>query len=221
MHDKRWQRHGDAQTDQPPRGTPVPCDVAGCDNPATERGWCHGHYLRWTRDDDVKATEPLSRRTQPERCTATGCERPTRARGYCSAHYKRVLKHGDPRAEIPLRIQEGQGGLNHGYRSVAVPSELRHLTHGESWVGEHRLAMARHLGRPLHPDEVVHHRNGVRTDNRIENLELWSTAHPKGQSIEEKVAFAVDMLRRYAPELLTRGSRRVEPSIAERDPEGI
>lgn len=67
---------------------------------------------------------------------------------------------------------------------------------------EHRLVMARALGRTLHPDETVHHRNGVRTDNRIENLELWPTAHPKGQHVDDKIAFAVMLLRRYRPSLL-------------------
>lgn len=205
MHYKRRQRYGDVQADEPPRGTPVPCDVHGCENVATERGWCHGHYLRWARRGDVKTAQPLSRRTQPDECTVPGCNRPARTRGYCSAHYKRVLKYGHPRADVPFRIQEGQGGISHGYRNVAVPEQLRHLTNGEQWVGEHRLMMAQHLGRALYPDEVVHHRNGVRTDNRIENLQLWSTAHPKGQPVGEKIAYAVELLRRYAPDLLTSG----------------
>jgi hypothetical protein len=62
--------------------------------------------------------------------------------------------------------------------------------------------MARYLGRPLFRDEVVHHRKGDRLDNRIENLELWSTAQPKGQRVDDKVAFAPETLGRYAPELL-------------------
>ncbi len=59
--------------------------------------------------------------------------------------------------------------------------------------------MVRYLGRPLYPDEAVHRRNRVRTDHRLENLELWSTRHPKGQRIDDKIAFALGMLDGIAP----------------------
>ena len=63
--------------------------------------------------------------------------------------------------------------------------------------------MARALGRPLGPDESVHHRNGDRLDNRAANLELWSRWQPRGQRVSDKIEYAIEILDRYAPERLT------------------
>lgn len=69
-------------------------------------------------------------------------------------------------------------------------------------IMEHRVVMEKFLNRALLDSETVHHKNGIRTDNRLENLELKAAYHGSGQSIPDLVTWAEDVLKRYAPEKL-------------------
>lgn len=123
-------------------------------------------------------------------CIVDGCTRKSHARGYCSTHVWRFNKYGDP-----LKTTRGEYGKGHrnkkGYIVVQHPDKSRRT------VMQHRLVMSKHLGRPLKSHETVHHKNGIRDDNRLENLELWSSRHPIGQRVEDKIQWAIDLLIEY------------------------
>ncbi len=195
MHYRRMLKTGNPGPAGPLRSRGE-CRIDGCNKEIDAKGLCHGHYQRLLRRSAVALQTPL--RESGAACSIDGCDRPHKAKGFCATHYKRVLTHGDPLAEMPIRKVGGVGTVAHdGYRYVPVPPKLRHLTRSATWVSKHRLVMAQSLGRALSSDEQVHHINGVRTDNRLENLELWSTSHPSGRRIEDVLEFCMTMLDRY------------------------
>ena len=85
---------------------------------------------------------------------------------------------------------------NSGYAIIKCSNHPR-ASGGGKYVFEHILVMEKHLGRYLEIGENVHHINGVKDDNRIENLELWIKPQPSGIRVEDAVKWAKEILKKY------------------------
>ena len=129
-----------------------------------------------------------------EKCGKDGVFR----RNRCKSCYNALMMRKNILDDVPVRKRNknGEGGLNcYGYRLISVRNHPNNMKNGR--IFEHVFVMSEFLKRPLYNHENIHHKNGIRDDNRIENLELWSTSQPKGQRVEDKIKWAKEFLKQY------------------------
>lgn len=169
-----FRRHGHTDRPRKRRHAGEPCVMSECFRAATHGDYCGTHYSMAVSMGLVgKATS----------CSTPACPRLARVKGLCDSCYAYQRRHGT--TDRPLKRRSGEGTItSHGYHDV-------------KGVRQHRAVMEAVLGRQLREGETVHHRNGIRLDNRPENLEVWIARHPPGQRVEDVVRFAREILAEY------------------------
>lgn len=191
-HWHRNRRYGDPLGGGPMRQPPRECSVEACTERAIAKGLCRAHYYRLYNHGDLRPDDPIAPGRRGPRgnrtCSVAGCDSKHYGRGYCLRHYQRWKQYGN--AEEPFRRALAGESTN---RWVNNDGYVLIRLRGKS-VLEHRHIMEGILGRPMLPEETVHHKNGVRTDNRPENLELWVSTR-SGQRVTDLIAFMVEHYR--------------------------
>lgn len=147
---RRHQGRGNKMTDKT-------CSIHGCGNIPVARGLCPSHYSKWRKTHNL-LTGKL--------CSVPGCNGPQDGNGMCGKHAQRVRRYGDANYVTPenIRIENNRNAQPKLGQCVKTTYKKLHGRH------EHRRVMEAYLGRILNRNEIVHHIDGNKHNNSVENL---------------------------------------------------
>jgi len=190
------------------------CSIEACPNKNYGRSWCFRHYGAWRKTGDPLGLEDQRKvfrregsggprwKNEPDAiidfdrklsgsCCVVDCDKEYKQANFCYMHYNRYRSYGRvgpacSEKELSDSKKDNDGwSIRNGYKIKWTPG-------GSNCIYQHREVYEEFLGRKLESFENIHHINGIRDDNRIENLELWVVPQPNGQRVEDLIDFLVE-----------------------------
>ena len=185
------------------RQAALPCSIYICEAPSSARtglyaGLCPAHAWRKKHNKDMDA--PIQAWTKSAVCSYGSCGRKVRAMTLCASHYE-MDRFGLPLRPIGTKSNGRLATVEYGTQRVTKGGYIRVKT-SNGWQREHTMVMEQYLGRTLLEHELVHHKNGQRDDNCIQNLELCTYSQPPGQRVSDKLEWIAKFVSDYGLQIV-------------------
>lgn len=188
------------------------CAAKSCEKSVKFHLYCPKHRMRLKHHGNPIGGRAFNGQWKGVLCAIRDCTGNAVKKGYCNKHYLRLRVHGDPLYQI--RAANGEGGIKDGYRTVTVNGKT---------VRAHRLIMENILGRPLTQYEIVHHKDGNKTNNDPSNLEILTRSVHTKLHAPEKPQYRPEntATHKYCPQCGTAKLRESAFYRSSRTPDGL